>query len=347
MLDACDWFVPATSTAPPRVWVIAELGVNHDGCVDRAIALTRAAKVAGADAVKLQRFEPERLLSNQAQLAGYQAGQAADAGALLRSLTLDLDAMRAVRHAAHAAGLAFVVTPFSLPDVADLAALGADAVKLASPDAVNLPLLREASGLGVPMLLSTGTCELAELEPAAALLKQHAPGGCLIQCVSSYPTPAEAAALGGIAALADRFGLPVGYSDHTQSMLTGALAVAGGAVVLEKHLTHDRTAKGPDHATSLEPDALAEYVAQARLATAMLGPRAKTLLPIERDVQQVSRQSLCATRDLPAGHVLSRDDLTIKRPGTGLPAAQLDQTLGKRLARAVQDNDLLQLDDLA
>ncbi|MEX1017877.1 MAG: N-acetylneuraminate synthase family protein [Phycisphaeraceae bacterium] len=347
MPHAADWFAPATPDAPPRVWVIAELGVNHDGSVERAVALVAAAREAGADAVKVQRFEPGRLLSNQALLAGYQAGRASDARDLLRPLVLELEAMREVRMAAVRAGLAFVVTPFSLGDVAELAELGVDAVKLASPDAVNLPLLRAAAGLGVPMIVSTGTCELDELAPAAAMLGAHGPGGCLLQCVSAYPTPDAAAALGGITALADRFGLPAGYSDHTTSTLTGGLAVAAGAVVLEKHLTHDRTAPGPDHAVSLEPADFAAYVEHVRRAVAMLGPRGKRMLDIERDVQHVSRQSLCAVRDLPAGHTLDRTDLTVKRPGVGIPAAALDATLGRRLARAVKANDLLRPTDLA
>ncbi|MFA9478615.1 N-acetylneuraminate synthase family protein [Phycisphaerales bacterium AB-hyl4] len=348
MPQVSDWFGPATTTAPPRVWLLAELGVNHDGSVDRALELTRAAKSAGADAIKLQRFEPDRLLSNQALLADYQTGKADDAAALLRSLVLSVDEMRIIRDAARAAGLKFVVTPFSLADVADLASLEVDAVKIASPDAVNLPLLRESANLGVPMLVSTGTCELAELTATVELLRTHSAGGCIMQCVSSYPTPTDAAALGGIAALATQFGdIPVGYSDHTPDTHTGALAVASGAVVLEKHVTYDRAAVGPDHAVSLEPDTFAEYVRLARQAATMTGPRCKAVLSIENDVRQVSRQSLCATRDLPADHVLTREDLTIKRPGTGLPAAVLMETIGRRLARPVRANDLLLADDLA
>ncbi len=341
------WFAEPSDAAGPRVRIIAELGVNHDGVSAVALELVDAAADAGADAVKVQLFHPDRLLSNQAMLAGYQAGKAADARALLAKLALGVEQLRPIAERARQRGLWFIVTPFSLPDVDDLAALEADAVKIASPDAVNVPLLEAAAALGQPLLVSTGTCTLGELAPAAALLRDHAPGGALLHCVSSYPTPRTEAALGAIRIMRESFGLPIGYSDHTPELDTGALAVAAGAVVLEKHLTHDKAAPGPDHAASLTPDELRQYIERARDAAIMLGPAAKRVLPIEADVQKVSRQSLCLTRDLPAGHTLTTGDLTLKRPGTGIPAARLSATLGRKLTRAVQANDLLMPDDLA
>lgn len=340
-------FATADADHAARVMVIAEIGVNHDGQPDRAAELLAAAAEAGADAVKFQLFRPDRLLSAEALLATYQDGQADDARALLDALTLPLDAMRQLRETARQLGLQFLVTPFSLGDVADLQSLDVDAVKIASPDAVNTPLLEAAAQLGKPMFISTGTCDLEELGPAAELAPHT--GGALLQCVSAYPTPDPDAALGGIAVLNDRFGLrgAVGYSDHTAALDTGALAVAAGACVLEKHLTHDRSAPGPDHAASIDPADFAAYVAAVRRASAMLGPRRKTCTAVERDVQKVSRQSVCAVRDLPAGHVLTRSDLDVKRPGTGIPARQLDGVVGRRLARPVKDDHLLHTEDLA
>lgn len=339
-------FAPASTEAAVKLLVIAELGVNHDGSVTRAVELVRAAGEAGADAVKMQLFDPRRLLSKQAVLAEYQKAAADDAFAMLDRLKLNVAQMTLVRDAARAAGLAFIVTPFSLEDARSLAGLDVDAVKLASPDAVNTPLLEAAAALGRPMLISTGTCLMEELEPAAALLRGHGAGGAMLQCVSSYPTPGEDAALGAMVALRERFGLPTGYSDHTEGETTGALAVAAGACVLEKHLTYDRAAAGPDHAASLEPAGMARYVRLAREAAAMLGPIRKRVLPVEEEVRRVSRQSVCATRDLPAGHVLTREDLTVRRPGTGIPAARLSATVGRRLARPVRSEHLLSEGDL-
>lgn len=339
-----------TSTAP-QITVIAEIGVNHDGSIERALELTQAAANAGADAVKLQYFDPKRLLSNQAILAAYQKNAANDPVELLSKLTLDLQAITDVAQQSQQLGLSLIVTPFSLDDVDELSALAEaellDAIKIASPDAVNLPLIERAANLNLPLIVSTGTCDLDELQPAVDILNQHAPGYALMQCVSAYPTPNDAAALSGINLLAETYHCPVGYSDHTTDPQTGARAVAAGAQLIEKHVTYDPKAPGPDHAASFDPDQLQSYIQNIRTTQAMLGPAAKTLTPPERDVRQVSRQSLCLTQSLPADHILTREDLTIKRPGTGIPANQLTQTLGQKLNKPKQANDLLNPDELA
>lgn len=344
-------FAPATAAHAPRVCVIAEIGVNHDGCPKRAADLIRAAKSAGADAVKFQLFDPRRLLSNQAILAEYQKSSATDVFAMLDGLKLSLQQMVPLRELAAELGVLFIVTPFSLQDAADLEKLQPDAVKIASPDAVNFPLLEQAAAIGQPMIISTGTCEIEELQYAANLIKNQQTsgggGGALLQCVSSYPTPVEEAGLGAISVLAHRFNLPIGYSDHTADLLTGSLAVAAGACVIEKHLTYDVTASGPDHSASLAPDTFARYVQMIRQSAASLGPRAKRISPVEADVRVVSRQSVCAAIDLPAGKTLTAADLTVKRPGTGIPAQRFSEVLGRKISRAIKANDLLQEADLA
>ena len=325
-----------------RPYIIAEIGVNHDGDADRAKLLARDAADAGADAVKLQYFHPQRLLSNQAGLAEYQAAaDETDVADMLGRLTLGLDEVREVVAVVRELGLKLVVTPFSEGDVDDLAELDLDAVKIASPDAVNPVLLEKAAGLGVPLLISTGTCDLDELQYAAELLQSHEAGGAFLQCVSSYPTPADQAALAGIAAMQNRFGLPVGYSDHTQEIITGALAVAAGACVVEKHLTHNRNASGPDHAVSFEPDELADYIVITRQAEAMLGPIAKDVQPVEREVRNLSRQSVAIKEDLKAGEILQAEHLEVRRPGTGVPAMLLHEVIGKTLAEDKTAHDIL------
>lgn len=339
-------YSPASAERCARVCIVAEIGVNHNGNAEKAGTLIAAAAQAGADAVKLQYFHPDRLLSNQAELAGYQQGQAASQHALLSRLALPLNVLIALGEQARDAGMGFVVTPFSPDDADELADVSLSAVKTASPDAVNSTLLERVFALGVPVLLSTGTCTLDELADAAQRMRAHEAGGVMLHCVSSYPTPPKDAGLNGMSAIASRFGLPVGYSDHTPLTLTGALATAAGAVVLEKHLTYDRGASGPDHAASLDPAGLAEYVRQVRAAERMLGPIAKSTGDVEADVRRVSRQSVCVLHDLPAGHRLMRSDLTVKRPGTGIPAAQLDMLVGQTLIRAVGKNDLIHADDV-
>jgi N-acetylneuraminate synthase/N,N'-diacetyllegionaminate synthase len=200
---------------------------------------------------------------------------------------------------------------------------------------------------GKPLIVSTGAATLDEVVRAARWLGDHADRVALMQCVSSYPTPDESAAIAAMAPIARATGLPVGYSDHTAAVDTGALAVAAGACLLEKHVTYRRTAIGPDHAASLEPDDFAEYVRLAHRARAMLGSGSKHVMEIERDVRHVSRQSLTAAAALPAGHRLLPGDVTVKRPGTGVPAYQIDHVLGRALRRAVEADMPLTEEDLA
>ena len=337
-------FHHADESRAARVAVIAEAGVNHNGSVEEAVRLIEAAADAGADAVKFQRFDPDTLLADGAGLAAYQEGSdATDAASLLRPLVLPEDAWPRLLDAAEARKLAFVVTPFSPADCAALRPLAPHlaAIKTASPDAVNPPLLEAAASLGRPLIASTGACRLGELGPAADAVRAAGPGSALLHCVSAYPTPPGEAALGGVAALRAAFGLPTGYSDHTAGEGTGALAVAAGACVLEKHLTLDRGAPGPDHAASLEPRALARYAAAARAAAAAVGPLRKEPSAAEAGVAAVARQSVAAARDLPAGHTLAREDLTVMRPGTGVPAARLGELVGRRLPGAVRAGCLL------
>lgn len=323
---------PITPEHPP--YVIAEIGVNHDGAVDRGIALIEAAQAAGADAIKLQMFQARRLLSSAAMLARYQADAGAgDAAALLQSLELDTDALRTLVEHARACGMDPIVTVFSVELVPDAESLDVAAYKIASPDLINRPLLEALAATGRSLLVSTGAATLAEVAETTRWLgaRPH----LLMQCVSAYPTRDDDAAIGGLRALCRVSPRALGYSDHTTAVDTGALAVAAGACVLEKHLTYNRRASGPDHAASLDPEQFTEYVRLAHRAWRMFGPAEKRVLEVEEDVRLVSRQSLTTTRDLSAGHVLSRDDLTIKRPGIGLPPAMLREIVGRPTRRAI------------
>jgi sialic acid synthase SpsE len=168
-----------------------------------------------------------------------------------------------------------------------------------------------------------------------------------LHCISSYPTPPEQANLCWIGELSRRFAVPVGYSDHTNHLMAGALAAASGASIIEKHLTYDRSAKGPDHAASCDPAQFAEYVKAIRLSETLRGTPGKRVLEIERDVRRVSRQSLVVNRDLQAGETLCDGDLTAQRPGTGISAADVTAAVGRRAARAIASGTLLQWDMFA
>ena len=362
-------------------YIIAELGVNHDGSLDRALDLVDAAAQAGADAIKLQYFEADRLMSRAAKLAAYQksAGET-DPVAMLRRLELAPEAMSQVIARAHQRGLAAIVTVFSLEHVELAKEMPWDAFKTASPDIVNRPLLESLAGIrgkpdNRPLLVSTGASTLQEVARALGWLRPASARLGVLQCVSSYPTPLGQGELGGIAAIADIWPGVVGYSDHTPDTMTAAVAVALNAHVLEKHMTYDKLAPGPDHIASLTPREMGEYVEFALQAfaakehlkkshppedldrfvggaeklTARHGEYIKTkrVLPIEEDVRRVSRQSVVCTRPLAAGEPVRREDLTVKRPGTGLPAYRLDEVGGRTTARAVESDVPLVLEDLA
>jgi N-acetylneuraminate synthase/N,N'-diacetyllegionaminate synthase len=330
-------------------FVVAEIGVNHDGCLARARELVAAAASAGADAIKLQLFRADRLLHASAGLAAYQqASGESSATDMLRRFELTVEDVEAVVAEARRVGLVPLATPFSPEDVEVVARLKLPAVKLASPDLVNPLLTDAASDLGLPMLLSTGAATQAEIADAVARLRAREARFALLHCVSSYPTPVAVAAIGRVATLQRQFDVVVGYSDHCPHPLAGPLAVAAGASVIEKHLTYDRGATGPDHAASFDPGQLADYVRSIRDAEQLLGrsDEDRETHPAEADVRIGSRQSLVLRRDLVRGAMLTRDDLTCQRPGTGIAAARLDDICGRRLARPLAAGTMLAENDL-
>lgn len=325
-------------------YVIAELGVNHDGQLSKGIELIAAAKDAGADAVKVQLFDANLLLSEEAVLAAYQKNSANDVFEMLANLQLSDAEMLTLRHEAKRHGMGFIATCFSVELFDSVEMLDPDAIKLASPDAVNLPLIEAMATLHKPLLISTGTCQLNELDAAASMLAAREVA--FLHCVSSYPVPNELANLPRIAALRSRFGAPVGYSDHTCDLHGGMLAVASQrACIIEKHLTHDCNAIGPDHAASFNPEQFAKYVKLIKAAWHAHSPTDTTEL--EAEVRQVSRQSVCATRPLRAGQIIRRDDLNVKRPGTGIPAARLKEVIGQIALRDIAANQLIREDSIA
>lgn len=330
---------------PPLI--IAEIGVNHDGSVDGARHLIDIAASCRADAVKFQFFTADRLLSGSSSLAKYQhASGATDAHAMLRGLELSVDAMTSLVEHATTCGVFPIVTVFSVEHVALMQSLPWAAYKVASPDIVNKPLLEALASLNTPLIISTGAANFDEIEQAIQWLCDAHSRLAMMQCISAYPTPTDLAHLAPIATLRDRFNVPVGYSDHTTDERTGGLAVACGASLLEKHITYSRAANGPDHAMSLEWEPFDRYVKFARLAHTMLGSQAKSVHSIEQDVRTVSRQSIVATKPLRLGHVIHREDLTIKRPGTGLSPASMDELVGATVTKKIEADQPIPADHI-
>ncbi|MGD0542616.1 MAG: N-acetylneuraminate synthase family protein, partial [Tepidisphaeraceae bacterium] len=223
-----------------RTMVVAEIGVNHDGSLECALALVKAAAQSGADAVKLQIFRADRLMHESAAFAGYQKHSMLDATPIdmLRRFEMDEPELREIVAAIAAAGMIPLATPFSAEDVAVIESLNLPAIKIASPDVVNWPLLKRAAKTRLPLLVSTGAANINEISSSVAWLRGWDAAFALLHCISSYPTPAGNANLCWIRELSERFDVPIGYSDHTTQVMGGALAVAAGAVIVEKHLTY-------------------------------------------------------------------------------------------------------------
>jgi N-acetylneuraminate synthase/N,N'-diacetyllegionaminate synthase len=334
-----------------KTFVIAELGVNHDGSRDRATELVAMAAACGADAVKLQLFRADRLMHPSATFAAYQRDRvnAPDPAEMLRKYELNDDAVADVVRATRRLNLVPLATPFSPEDVDLIDRLDLPAVKIASPDLVNPVLLGRAAQLRRPMLVSTGAATMEEVARTVGWVDAWDVPLALLHCVSSYPAAPTNANLTWIVQLASAFGVPVGYSDHTTVTCAGAVAVAMGATVVEKHLTYDRGAAGPDHSASADPQQFSRYVKLIREAEALRGDPScgKQVLPAEADVRAVSRQSLVLRRALRRGEVVERGDLTVQRPGAGIPAAMVEQVVGRRTLSAIPAGTMLAWDVLS
>lgn len=331
-----------------RPFVIAEIGVNHDGDIRRAHELVDAACDAGADAVKVQFFRTALLLGDDAGLASYQkdAGET-DAAAMLQRLELKNDELREIAEHARERAVAAVCTVFTPELVDEAEEIGFDAYKVASPDVVNRLLVDRLAATGRPLILSTGAATLDEIERSLSWTRGAGMRLALMHCVSAYPTPDDEATLGAVRTLGDRFGLPAGYSDHTSATDTGALAVAAGACVLEKHLTYSCAASGPDHSASLEPAAFGEYVRLAQRAYTMLRGGEKNVLSIEGDVRSLARQSLALLHEVARGDRITPAALTTRRPGNGLAAAAPEAVVGRTATRDLASGTVLSEEDLA
>lgn len=329
-----------------RVFIIAEAGVNHNGDLALAHRLIDAAAAAGVDAVKFQAFTAESLVTDSAGKAAYQSRNLGDATRtqreMLQALELQAEDFSILRRHCQASHVLFLATPFD-PVTADWLEPLVDRYKIASGDCTNLPLLDHIAGKGKPVILSTGMADLDEVRAAVDVLRVPL---TLLHCTTNYPCPPEEVNLRALQTLRDTFNVPVGYSDHTEGIDIPVAAVALGATVIEKHFTLDRHLPGPDHRASLEPSELAAMVTAIRRVEAALGDGVKCPQPSERAVQVHARRSLVFARDLRAGQVLAAGDLVMKRPGSGLPPAQLSAVLGKRLRVAVQQDTLLSLDML-
>lgn len=331
--------------------VIAEAGVNHNGDVDRALQMIDVAAEAGADFVKFQAFRADDLVTENAKLAQYQKrAVAADSQhAMLEALELDRQAFAKLKQRCDDVGAGFLATPFGAEDLRMLIDIGVSAIKIASTDLDNWPLLDACAATGLVVILSTGASLKHEVDATVDRMRQLGCGDRLVlmHCVSAYPAQWSQLNLRRIGSLRQKHNLPVGFSDHCTSTSSGAVAVAAGACILEKHFTLDRTLPGPDHCSSLTPRQFARYVKRIRTIEAALGDGCLDMQTIEADVHLCARKSLVARCDIEPGTVICREVLSAKRPGGGISPSRIQDVLGTTASARITANELIQWNMLA
>jgi len=323
--------------------VIAEAGVNHNGDPQLARRMIDIARTAGADVVKFQAFNSEKEISRYAPKALYQQENTGAEGGqleLCKALELSAGVLKDLKRYCAQIHMPFLCTAFDF-DSADLLCdeLKVQAMKIGSAEVTNLPFLEYVGARRIGVILSTGGSTLAEVGAAVgALQRAGCPELALLHCVSSYPAPVAEVNLRAMGALRREFGLPVGFSDHTQGIEAAIAAAALGACAVEKHFTSDRSLPGPDHRASVEPDELRSLVAGVRAANAALGSGVKAPAPCELPNLPLIRKSLVANCDLAAGTRLTREMIEIKRPQGGIEPGELARVIGRTLRVALKED---------
>jgi len=332
-----------------KTLIIAEAGVNHNGDINLAKQLIDAATEAGADIVKFQTFNANRQVTRSAKKADYQA-QTTDSTESQHEMLSRLELTEAMHHIliAHCktCNIAFLSTGFDIESVDLLVSLGQECFKIPSGEITNLPYLRHIGQLGKTVILSTGMATMGDIEAAIDVLEQAGTPRAMLtvlHCTTEYPTPMNEVNLRAMQSINKALDIAVGYSDHTQGIEVAIAAVATGAVVIEKHFTLDRNLPGPDHKASLEPAELKAMVTAIRNIEMAMGDGIKRLTPSEAKNKPVARKSLVASREIKAGEVFTADNLTAKRPGTGISPMRWDEVLGKKAPHDFIEDELIDL----
>lgn len=329
-----------------KVLIIAEAGVNHNGDINLAKQLIDKAKTADADIIKFQTFNLDSIVSKFAEIADYQKdniGKVESQKEMLEKITLPFEAFIELYEYCNKKNIQFLSTPFDIESIHFLN----DMVpfwKIPSGEVTNYPYLVEIAKTGKPVVMSTGMCELSEIDSAIAVLKANGTHEItLLHCNTQYPTPYKDVNLRAMETLRKRYSVKVGYSDHTQGIEVPIAAVALGAEVIEKHFTLVRTLPGPDHKASLEPDELAAMVKAIRNIEAALGNADKTVSDSERENIEIARKSIVAAKAIKKGELLNEKNITTKRPGTGLSPMLWNSLIGTKAIRDFQEDEEIEI----
>ena len=333
------------------VLIIAEAGVNHNGSLDLAKRLVDEAAIAGVDLIKFQTFEADKLVTRSARQAEYQRynmGASIDDSqyTMLKRLELSHEQHEELVVYCRAKGIRFFSTAFDMDSIDYLHSLDLGLWKVPSGEITNYPYLRKIARYCEPVILSTGMCELHDIEAALQVLLSNGVRKeqiTILHCNTEYPTPMKDVNLKAMLEIGRTFGVKVGYSDHTEGIEVPIAAVALGATVIEKHFTLDKTMEGPDHRASLEPEELRAMVKAIRNIEQALGDGHKTVSESERKNREIARKSIVAACPIRKGELLTEQNLTVKRPGIGISPMRWEEILGTHATRDFQEEELIEI----
>ena len=329
------------------VLIIAEAGVNHNGSLVLAKELAKKAKEAGADYVKYQTFNPSNMVSRFASKADYQK-KTTDSNqsqlGMLEELMLSYDDFVELKKYCESIGIGFLSTSFDLESTDFLDKLGCDMWKIPSGEITNYPYLVDIAKRHQPIILSTGMCTEGDITEAIIALNENGAGKIsLLHCTTEYPTPYVDVNLLAMCSMREKYGLDVGYSDHTQGIEVPIAAVALGAKIIEKHFTLDRNMEGPDHKASLEPEELKKMVESIRNIEKALGTGKKELAECEKKNIDIVRKSIVANKKIKKGDILTEKNITTKRPGSGLSPMRWKEVIGTSANRDFEEDEYIEL----
>lgn len=330
-----------------RVLIIAEAGVNHNGNLGLAFQMIDAARKAGADIVKFQTAKPELVISKYAAKAAYQKSTTNEAESQLemcKKIHLKFDDYILLKDYCKRSGIGFLSTPFDLESIDFLDQLGIPLWKIPSGEITNLPYLIRIAKTHKPIIMSTGMCNIEEIEAALNILENYGAGEiALLHCTTEYPAPYQDVNLNAMVTLKERFHLKIGYSDHTSGIEIPVAAVALGAEIIEKHFTLDKNMEGPDHKASLSPEELTQMVISIRNVEMALGNGIKDISKSELKNRDVARKSIVASKFIKEGTPFTEENITVKRPGNGISPMQWYEIIGKYAKRNFYEDELIEL----
>jgi N,N'-diacetyllegionaminate synthase len=330
-----------------NVYIIAEAGVNHNGSIELAKKMVDKAQEAGADCIKFQTFVSKNIVTKTAEKAEYQRQQTDSSGSqldMLSKLELSFAEFEELNRYCKLKKIEFLSTAFDFDSIDFLEKINMNRWKISSGDLTNLPFLIKIAQLHKPIILSTGMSTMEEIGAAVTALRENGSGEItLLHCTTEYPTPYEDVNLNAMKTIKNLFNVSVGYSDHTNGTEISIAAVAMGATVIEKHFTLDRNMEGPDHKASLEPDELKAMVDAIRNVESAMGNGEKK--PAESEVKNIpiARKSIIASCRIKKGDLFTEDNLTVKRPGSGISPMRWFEVLGQRAVKDFEEDELIVL----